>query len=352
MTARLLPPLVTPLSLVDVVGAPETDEPPVVRVFAPSVLPHPLLGTGGLFEARLPPVEVVPPPPVEVVPLPPVEVVPPPLFPAVPERPPVPEPPVLVEPPPPAPAVPEPPVLVELLVVVVEPPVPVLPPLPAAVLEPPLPPLPDELPPLALLLDGAELPPVGALLALLDFPEEPPWLALVLAVELPPVDPVPPPESLEHDATSAGRPTHRVAKSIFRMDEPPNRELRPGDTRTSSTRDSEDANIDGMSCLETPAFVRKAPAWVFQRRFSEESVGSVVRQRHSHPSMLDSRSPPRLPQPLCRGGIVGASSLRQARIVFSGHARKNAPAGRHAAFAPSGFRAAQWPRLVVQPRRR
>ena len=45
MTARLLPPLVTPLSLVDVVGAPETDEPPVVSVFAPSVLPQPLLGT-------------------------------------------------------------------------------------------------------------------------------------------------------------------------------------------------------------------------------------------------------------------------------------------------------------------
>ena len=77
MAARLLPPLVTPLSLVDVVGAPETDEPPVVIVFTPSVLPQPLLGVTPLAPAEvfppglvlLAPAEVLPPP---VVLLPPV----------------------------------------------------------------------------------------------------------------------------------------------------------------------------------------------------------------------------------------------------------------------------------------
>ena len=77
MTARLLPPLVTPLSLVDVVGAPETDEPPVVIVFTPSVLPQPLLGVTPLAPAEvfppglvlLAPAEVLPP---AVVLLPPV----------------------------------------------------------------------------------------------------------------------------------------------------------------------------------------------------------------------------------------------------------------------------------------
>jgi hypothetical protein len=231
MTRRSLPPLLTPLSLVDVVGAPVTDEPPAVRVFAPSATPHPLLLTGSFCKPRAPPLEVVPPPP----------------FPAVPEPPPVPVPPVLIETPPLAPAVPEPPVLVEppLLVAVVEPPVLVLPPLLGVVLEPPLlPPAPEELPPLALLLAGAELPPLGVLLTLLDVPEEPPWLDLVLAAELPPVDPLPPPESLVQDTTSAGRPTHKVAKSIFLMGEPPNRELRTGDSRTSSICESSDGSID------------------------------------------------------------------------------------------------------------
>jgi hypothetical protein len=137
------------------------------------------------------------------------------------------------------------PVLPPVLVAVLEPPVLVLPPLLATEVEPPLlPPAPDPLPPLALLLAGAELPPLGVLLALLDFPEEPPWLEPVLAAELPPVASVPPPESLEHDATSAGRPTHGVAKSIFRMGEPPNRELRTGTTRAPSTRDSRDVSTD------------------------------------------------------------------------------------------------------------
>ena len=77
MTRRGLPPLVTPLSLVEVVGAPETDEPPVVIVFTPSVVPQPLLGVTPLAPAEvfppglvlLAPAEVLPPP---VVLLPPV----------------------------------------------------------------------------------------------------------------------------------------------------------------------------------------------------------------------------------------------------------------------------------------
>src|SRR5438105_1311949 len=61
MTRRLLPPLMTPLSLIDVEGAPATDEPPVVRVFRPSVLPHPALGFGAP-PVPWPPVPVVAPP--------------------------------------------------------------------------------------------------------------------------------------------------------------------------------------------------------------------------------------------------------------------------------------------------
>src|SRR5512142_2246704 len=76
MARRSLPPLLTPLSLVDVEGAPETDEPPVVRVFRPSVLPHPALGFAappGLSPAStpLPPVPLLPsaaPPPVPALP--------------------------------------------------------------------------------------------------------------------------------------------------------------------------------------------------------------------------------------------------------------------------------------------
>jgi hypothetical protein len=148
---------------------------------------------------------------------------------------------VLVEPPLLA-AVVEPPVFV-LPPVVLEPPVLVLPPLLAVVVETPLlPPAAEELPPLALLPADAELPPLGVLLVL-DVAEEPPRLELVLAVELPPVAPLPP-ESLEHDMTSAGRPTHKVAKSIFLIGEPPNRELRTGDTRTSKTCESRDASAD------------------------------------------------------------------------------------------------------------
>jgi hypothetical protein len=141
----------------------------------------------------------------------------------------MPEPPVPVEPPLRAPAVPEPPVVAPpLLAGVVEPPVPVLPPL-LVVFEPPLlPPAAELLPPLALLLAGAELPPVGVLLVLLVFPEEPPWVEVVLGVELPPVAPLSPPESLEQDTTSAGRPTHKVAKSSFLIGDPPNRERRTG----------------------------------------------------------------------------------------------------------------------------
>jgi hypothetical protein len=66
MARRLLPPLVTPLSLVDVLGAPATDEPPVVRVFRPSVLPHPALGFAAPpgvspASAPLPPDPLLPP---------------------------------------------------------------------------------------------------------------------------------------------------------------------------------------------------------------------------------------------------------------------------------------------------
>jgi hypothetical protein len=99
----------------------------------------------------------------------------------------------------------------------VEPPVLVFPPLLVDELEPPLLPAPPEELLLELLLE-AELPPLAELV-LLDFAVEPPWVEL--EEELPPVPPVSPPESFEQDATSAGRPTHRVAKSSFFMDEPP-----------------------------------------------------------------------------------------------------------------------------------
>src|SRR6187551_2682723 len=71
MARRGLPPLVTPLSLTDVVGAPLTDEPPTVRVFRPSVLLHPALG----FAAPpLPaPPAAAPPPPTAAPPAPPAE---------------------------------------------------------------------------------------------------------------------------------------------------------------------------------------------------------------------------------------------------------------------------------------
>src|SRR6476661_5547980 len=82
MYSRLIPALVI-LSLVDVGLALMTDEPPVVSVFAPFVMPQPALGTGAL----LPPVPPPPPPP---PPVPPVE----PPDPDVPAAPAPPEPPL------------------------------------------------------------------------------------------------------------------------------------------------------------------------------------------------------------------------------------------------------------------
>src|SRR5437763_14830178 len=96
MYSRFIPPLVI-VSLVDVGFALMTDEPPVVSVFAPLVMPHPALGTGAL----LPPAPPTPLPPVPA--LPPVEPPPPPRPPAAlpdPEVPAAPAPP----PPPPRPA--------------------------------------------------------------------------------------------------------------------------------------------------------------------------------------------------------------------------------------------------------
>src|SRR6185436_16324436 len=84
MYSRLIPPLVI-LSLVDVGRALMTEEPPVVSVFAPFVMPQPLLG-----RAALPPRPPVPPAPaVPVVPAAPV-VPAPPAVPPAPPRPPVP----------------------------------------------------------------------------------------------------------------------------------------------------------------------------------------------------------------------------------------------------------------------
>src|SRR6186713_1997371 len=92
MYSRLIPPLVI-LSRVDVASALMTDEPPVVTVFTPSVLPQPLLGVAALA----PP----PPAPLPAVPeLPPVEPPPPPRPPAAPPDPEVPAPPAPPEPPP------------------------------------------------------------------------------------------------------------------------------------------------------------------------------------------------------------------------------------------------------------
>lgn len=160
------------------------------------------------------------PPPLPPVPASLVDVDPPPL----PPEPPIPEPPVppvLVEPPLSSPALPPPPP---------EPPVPELPPELASPV-PPAPtvaelpdcvgsPLPDVVvepavvldPLLGLLVGGDELPPLAVLTELLDSAEEVPWLGLVLATELAPIASGSPSESLEHDTTSAGRTTHRVAE--------------------------------------------------------------------------------------------------------------------------------------------
>jgi len=183
MTRRGLPPLVTPLSLVDVVGAPETDEPPVVRVFRPSVLPHPALG----FAAPplpAPPSIPLPPPPV----LPPAAAPPLPALPALPALPPTPAAPA----PPPEPLAPPdcddvfPPVAVD-------PPEPVTPPVDDWPPEP--------LPPVAVLPPDAEDPPV---------PDRPPELVVPPdALDLPP-EPLPPdpPELLDEHAAAV---TTRVA---------------------------------------------------------------------------------------------------------------------------------------------
>lgn len=82
------------------------------------------------------------------------------------------------------------------------------------------PPLPDVVVEPAVVLDPllspvagvAVLPPPGALLELLDSTEGLPWLDVVLATELTPVPPGSPSEEFEHDTTSAGRMTDRVAK--------------------------------------------------------------------------------------------------------------------------------------------
>lgn len=247
MTARVLPPLVTPLSLVEVVGAPLTDEPPVVIFFRPSVTPQPLLGFGSPLGVVAPASALAP------ASVPPIVVLPP-LAPPVPTFPPVPVPPVLVVSPPLAPAVLEPPAFdFPPPVAVLEPPVLVFPPLLADELEtPPLPPAAEELPPL---LAGDELPPVAELLELLDFPPDPPWLELGL--ELPPVAPALSPESLEHDTTSAGRPTHKVAKSSFFIEEPPNRELRTGDERPSGSRGFRVGIPTQITCRSVSTSVKK-----------------------------------------------------------------------------------------------
>jgi len=59
MYSRLIPPLVI-LSLVDVGRALMTDEPPVVIVFTPSVLPQPALGTAALLPPAPPPTALPP----------------------------------------------------------------------------------------------------------------------------------------------------------------------------------------------------------------------------------------------------------------------------------------------------
>jgi hypothetical protein len=166
MARRLLPPLVTPLSLVDVVGAPETDEPPVVRVFRPSALPHPVLGFA---------VPSLPAPPSI-----PVAVLPPAAVPPLPALPPVPAPPA----PPPEP---------------LDPPDDVFPPVAVDPPDPVTPPVedwpPEPLPPVAVLPPDAEDPPV---------PDRPPELVVPPdELDLPP-EPLPPdpPESLDEHAAA------------------------------------------------------------------------------------------------------------------------------------------------------
>jgi hypothetical protein len=160
------------------------------------------------------------PPPLPPVPASLVDVDPPPLPPEPPvPEPPLPPPPVLVEPPlslpelatVPLPPVPPPPELASPV-----PPAPTVAELPDCVGSP----LPDVVvepavvldPLLGLLVGGDELPPLAVLPELLDSAEEVPWLGLVLATELAPIASGSPSESLEHDTTSAGRTTHRVAE--------------------------------------------------------------------------------------------------------------------------------------------
>src|SRR5450631_769638 len=155
------------LSLVDVARAPETDEPPVVSVFAPSVLPHPALGAAAPPLPAPPPSMPLPPPPV----LPPAAA--PPLTPAS-------------TGPPPEPLAPPdcddvfPPVAVD-------PPNPVTPPVDDWP--------PGPLPPVAVLPPDAEDPPV---------PDRPPELVVPPdALDLPP-EPLPPapPELLDEHAAA------------------------------------------------------------------------------------------------------------------------------------------------------
>src|SRR6185503_11110275 len=105
MYSRVVPSLNLMLSLVDVARPFATDMPPVVSVFAPSLTPHPLLGTAALPLPAAPPPPPAPElPPVEAPPeLPPVET-PPELPPAA--LPPVALPPLFPLPAAPPPAVP------------------------------------------------------------------------------------------------------------------------------------------------------------------------------------------------------------------------------------------------------
>src|SRR5690349_13809578 len=94
MYSRVDPSLNLMLSLVDVARPLMTDMPPVVIVFAPFVMPQPLLGTAPLAPPAAPPPPLAPElPPVEAPPaLPPAALPPaplPPRFP-LPAAPPVP----------------------------------------------------------------------------------------------------------------------------------------------------------------------------------------------------------------------------------------------------------------------
>src|SRR5450432_2775690 len=131
MYSRLIPPLVI-LSVVDVARPFETDMPPVVSIFAPSVTVQPLLGAAALPPAVPPPAPLAPElPPVEVPPALPPAAVPPEAMPPL-AVPPLAVPPLGV-PPLALPAVAEPPVDEPP----VEPPV-ALP--PVAAVDPPIPP--------------------------------------------------------------------------------------------------------------------------------------------------------------------------------------------------------------------